>query len=63
MIQSSIKMNKQGVGLGLTICKRICESMKGWVKAESVEGEGSTFKVSVEVKYHIDSDNNGSSNF
>jgi signal transduction histidine kinase len=47
MIKSSLLINKQGTGLGLTICKRICESMNGWVKVESVEGEGSTFKMCV----------------
>jgi hypothetical protein len=28
--------------------------MNGWVKAESIEGEGSTFKLSIEVKFLID---------
>jgi hypothetical protein len=56
MLKSSSEMNKHGVGLGLTICKRICESMNGWVKAESVESEGSTFKLSVDVKYLNDNE-------
>ena len=33
--KSSNHLNKAGVGLGLTICKRICECMGGWVKMSS----------------------------
>ena len=33
----------QGTGLGLTICKKLCELMHGSIKVESVYGEGTTF--------------------
>jgi len=42
-LKSSSAFNQQGVGLGLTICKRICESMKGWVRVKSELNTGSTF--------------------
>ncbi|MEL6186113.1 MAG: ATP-binding protein, partial [Myxococcota bacterium] len=38
-----------GTGLGLSITKLICELMQGTVTVESVEGQGSVFRVEVEV--------------
>jgi len=36
-----------GTGLGLTITKRFCELMGGSIDAESVQGRGTTFRVSL----------------
>ena len=38
-----------GVGLGLTICKRLCEQLGGSLTATSELGVGSTFAVSLPV--------------
>jgi len=39
--------NIEGVGLGLTITKKLCEMMDGDIKVKSVYGEGSTFTVTI----------------
>lgn len=36
-----------GTGLGLSICKRLTSMMGGWIEAESLEGQGSCFKVTL----------------
>src|SRR5690554_214612 len=35
----------EGTGIGLSICKKICENHKGGITAESSEGNGATFIV------------------
>lgn len=36
-------LNENGCGLGLTICKKISESMNGMIQVDGKVGEGSTF--------------------
>jgi hypothetical protein len=47
------KINAQGTGLGLSICKRMIEKMGGTVTVDSIEGEGTTFTVSLVMKAQI----------
>ena len=39
-----------GTGMGLALCKRLCDSMKARIWAESKPGQGSTFHVEVPVE-------------
>ena len=36
-------MNKSGIGLGLSICKTLIDSIGGVIDVKSTEGEGSDF--------------------
>jgi len=42
-------MNARGHGLGLHICKNICESLGGSMQVESTLGVGSKFTASIPV--------------
>ncbi len=37
----------EGTGIGLSICKKIIDRHHGFIKAESIPGIGSTFKISI----------------
>ncbi|RZA46859.1 ATP-binding protein, partial [Serratia marcescens] len=41
---------RQGLGLGLTIIKNYVTTMKGAIRAKSVEGVGSSFLIRIPVK-------------
>ncbi|NPV67821.1 MAG: PAS domain S-box protein [Anaerolineae bacterium] len=38
-----------GMGVGLTIARKIVEAHRGWIKVESVPGQGTTFKIYLPV--------------
>ena len=43
----------KGQGLGLVVCKRIIEELKGTINVESEEGNGATFTITVPNKYEL----------
>ena len=49
-LKASKHLNQQGVGLGLTICKKISEFMGGLISVKSKENEGSTFTFSIKIE-------------
>ena len=40
-------INVEGVGLGLTICKKLCEAMGGSISVTSILDQGTTFTFSI----------------
>jgi signal transduction histidine kinase len=45
-IEENASVNRNGVGLGLSICKQLIEQMAGSVRVESEIGEGTKFIIS-----------------
>lgn len=50
-LDMSLQRKHEGVGLGLSICKRIAECLDGDISVSSVEGRGSTFALSIPISY------------
>ena len=48
--QTDKKEYKQGIGLGLTICKKIIESHQGWLSIQSKLGQGSIFTLHIPIQ-------------
>ena len=43
-------MNVKGHGLGLSICKQICQNLGGQISVSSIKGQGSEFTFTMKVE-------------
>ena len=53
-VQNSTLSGVEGTGLGMSIVKRLVESMDGTIRVESREGEGTKVSIAVPMKYEED---------
>ena len=52
-LDSHASLNPNGVGLGLTISKALCEQLGGEIGVDSIENEGATFSFSLKDQTHL----------
>jgi signal transduction histidine kinase len=48
-LRSTSSINTSGIGLGLSICKKIVETFEGNIVVSSKIGQGSTFTFSIKI--------------
>mmetsp|Transcript_26575 Transcript_26575/g.25662 ORF Transcript_26575/g.25662 Transcript_26575/m.25662 type:complete len:105 (-) Transcript_26575:17-331(-) len=58
-IHDQSNINKSGVGLGLTICKKLCELQSGTISVQSTEDHGSTFTFTLKAKIKVQREDSG----
>ena len=46
----SKSLNPYGNGIGLSFCKKVCQSLDGNITVETVPGQGSSFEFTMRVK-------------
>lgn len=49
-VDTSVRRAYEGIGLGLSICKKIVDLLGGRISVESVEGKGSRFSVDLPIQ-------------
>ncbi|MDH5327057.1 MAG: HAMP domain-containing histidine kinase [Gammaproteobacteria bacterium] len=57
-MDSSLTRKYEGTGLGLAVCKKLCESMHGEINVSSVKGQGSVFNVRLPLPVVKEGDQN-----
>jgi len=49
-VSEQSNVNKQGIGLGLTICKKLTELLGGKISVDSVFNQGTTFTFTIKCE-------------